>query len=271
MATHKLSVTQGCRALQFSRASYYRPRVDWLSRDTDLVAALNAVIERYPRRGFWKCYKLLRRQGHGWNHKRVYRVYCALGLNHKRRAKRRVPTRTRVPLEAPPRVSQVWSADFMSDGLYHGTRFRTFNVLDDCNREAIAIEVDTSLPSGRLIRVFERLRAERGLPTTLRVDNGPEFCSGEFMAWAEEAGMRIQHIQPGKPNQNAFIERFNRTYREEVLDLYLFRTLEEVRERTYHWVIDYNECRPHDALGDQTPREYMLTSAENSTMALSLI
>jgi len=157
----------------------------------------------------------------------------------------------------------------MSDTLYTGKRFRTFNVIDDFNREALQIEVDTSLTSKRLIRVFERLKLERGLPDTLRVDNGPEFLSGAFVAWAESNGLTIQYIQPGEPNQNAYIERFNRTYRNELLDLYLFRNLAEIRDATYWWMIEYNEQRPHDSLNDLTPVEYMEKNAENSTYKLS--
>ena len=143
----------------------------------------------------------------------MYRVYCDLKLNQKRRVKKRLPQRFKQPLPAPPLPNQVWSADFMSDMLYTGKRFRTFNVIDDFNREVIHIEVDTSITGRRLIRVFERLRLERGLPDVLRVDSGPEFLSGEFVIRAESAGMMIRYIQPGEPNQNAYIERFNRTYR----------------------------------------------------------
>lgn len=163
----------------------------------------------------------------------------------------------------------VWSADFMSDSLYVGKRFRTFNVIDDFNREILAIEVDTSLTGKRLIRVFERLQKERGLPDTLRVDNGPEFLSSDFIVWAESVGMTINYIQPGEPNQNAYIERFNRTYRNELLDLYLFNSLDEVREATYWWMIGYNEQRPHDSLNDLTPAEYMTKRIENSTFEVS--
>ena len=142
-------------------------------------------------------------------------------------------------------------------------------MIDDFNRESLAIEVDTSLTAKRLIRIFEVLRETRGLPDVLRVDNGPEFTSGEFVAWAEENGMFIQYIQPGKPNQNAFIERFNRTYREELLDLYIFESLTDVREKTYWWRIAYNEERPHDALGNMTPAQYLENYAKNSTSKLS--
>ena len=157
----------------------------------------------------------------------------------------------------------------MSDALYAGPRFRTFNVIDDFNREALTIEVDTSITGKRLIRVFERLKEIRALPDVLRVDNGPEFLSADFVAWAEASGMMILYIQPGEPNQNAYIERFNRTYRDEVLDLYLFRNLEEVREATYWFMVDYNEQRPHDSLGDLTPSEYMAQNAGNSSLKLT--
>ena len=190
-------------------------------------------------------------------------------LNQKRRAKRRLPKRQRVPLGLPDRADKVWSADFMSDSLYGGRRFRIFNVIDDFNREVLAIEIDTSITSKRLIRVFERLRSERGLPDVLRVDNGPEFMSADFVTWAESVGMTIQYIQPGEPNQNAYIERFNRTYRNEVLNLYLFSNLAEVRDTSFWWMIDYNEERPHDALGDLTPQEFMDKWTENSTFELS--
>jgi len=163
----------------------------------------------------------------------------------------------------------VWSADFMSDSLYVGKRFRTFNIIDDYNRESLAIEIDTSITGRRLIRIFERLREERGLPDVLRVDNGPEFLSGDFVGWADQAGMLIHYIQLGEPNQNAYIERFNRTYRNEVLDLYLFNDIDEVREKTYWWMIEYNEQRPHDSLDDLTPAEYWQKQTENSTFELS--
>ncbi len=252
-----------------SRAAYYREPGSMAGCDDEVIDALNEVLERHPRWGFWKCYKAIRRKGHRWNHKRVYRVYCELGLNQKRRARRRLPKRERQSLDVPCGPSQVWSGDFMSDALYHGRRFRTFNVIDDYNREAIAIEIDTSITSRRLIRMFERIKEESGLPEVLRVDNGPELISGEFVSWAESVGMRLQYIEPGKPDQNAYIERFNRTYREEVLDLYIFRDLEEVREITYWWMIDYNENRPHDSLGGLPPLEYRLRDARNSTLELS--
>lgn len=263
-----MSVQRSCRCIGLSRAAYYQiPQGH--NRDAEVIQGVNALIDKHPRWGFWKSFKALRRKGHRWNHKRVYRIYCELRLNQKRRAKKRLPMRVKMPLLVPSQPNRVWSADFMSDTLYAGKRFRTFNVIDDFNRELLHVEIDTSLTAKRLIRVFERLRLDRGLPDVLRTDNGPEFLSGEFVTWAEAAGMRLQYIQPGEPNQNAYIERFNRTYRNELLDLYLFRNLGEVREATYWWMIEYNEQRPHDSLGDLTPSEFLSKHAENSTLQLS--
>lgn len=159
----------------------------------------------------------------------------------------------------------------MSDGLYTGNRFRTFNIVDDFNREVVVIEIDTSINGHRLTRIFERVEAECGLPQILRVDTGPEFLSDAFRAWAEANAMFMQYIQPGEPNQNAFIKRFNRTFRHEVLDLYLFNDLEEVREVTHWWVRDYNEERAHDALGDLPAVVYaqLHSTAEDSKNAWS--
>lgn len=197
---------------------------------------------------------------------RIYRVYRALGLNQPRRTKRKLPERDPEPLVVPPGPNQAWSADFMSDALYGGPRFRTFSVIDDYNREAVAIEIDTSLRGQRLIRLFERIKAERSLPDMLRVDNGPELLGDAFTAWMRENGVFIDYIEPAKPNQNAYIERFNRTYRNEVLNLYLFRNLREVREITSRWIRQYNEDRPHDALGGLPPLVYANGKLENSSL-----
>jgi len=133
---HGLPVCRACQAVRLSRAAYYRPRPSQLERDTDVVTALNDVVARHTRWGFWKCFHRLRRAGHPWNHKRVHRVYCTLRLNLPRRTKRRVPARLRQPLLAPVRLNDTWALDFMTDALYDGRRFRTFNVIDEGNREA---------------------------------------------------------------------------------------------------------------------------------------
>ena len=211
-------------------------------------------LSNLPGLGFWKLYDRLRRVGHPWN--RGYRIYRELQLHQRARRKKRVPT------------SQIWSADLMSDVLYRGSRFRTFNVLEDFNRETLAIEIDTSLTSGRLVRVFEQLAEQRPLPAMLRTDNGPEFLGAEFTKWCKAHGVVIDYIEPGKPNQNAYIERFNRSYWTEVLSVYLFSSLNEVREITWRWMLEYNEERGHDALGKMTPIEFY-NNAKVSTFELS--
>ena len=269
MGAHNLPVSRACSLLRLSRSAYYTEPVNWLVRDAEVMAALARLVEERPSRGFWKCCQRLRLECRGWNHKRIYRVYRAMKLNLRRAARRRLPKRERVPLYVPRQPDSVWSADFMSDALACGRRFRLFNIVDDFNREVVHIEVDTSITSERLVRVFERLRNERGLPQVLRTDNGPEFLGETFISWAKMAGMAIQYIQPGKPNQNAYIERFNRTLREELLDAHLFARLDDVREAVYWWQIEYNEQRPHDALGGIPPLAYRIKTTGNSTYELS--
>jgi putative transposase len=266
---HRLPLRRSCACVGLSPSAWYAPPLDWTVRDAGLIAALARLVEERPSRGFWKCYQILRRGDVQCNHKRVYRVYTAMRLNLRRRAKRRLPKRERVPLYVPREPDTVWSGDFMSDALICGRRYRTFNLTDDFNREALHIEIDTSITSSRLIRVFEQIKRQRPLPQVLRTDNGPEFLGEAFVQWARNHGMAIQYIQPGKPNQNAFIERFNRTFREEVLDQYLFVRLEDVREAAWWWMIEYNEQRPHDSLGGLTPAEYRQQRARSSTFEVS--
>jgi putative transposase len=252
---HGLSLRCACRALRLSRTVYYYQTVP--NKDQPVIDALLELVDRFPRYGFGKLFPLIRRQGHSWNHKRVHRIYCALGLNIRRKGKRRLPNRNPDPLRVPESINQCWSADFMSDALWCGRRYRTFNVVDDFNREALMIDIDLNLPAQRVIRALERIAAWRGYPARLRVDNGPELTSVYMAQWAEEHGVELEFIQPGKPTQNSFIERFNRTYREEVLSLYIFKTLSEVRQITESWLEEYNEIRPHESLGNLTPSEYL--------------
>lgn len=141
----------------------------------------------------------------------------------------------------------------MHDSLWDGRTFRLLNVIDDYNRQVLRIETDTSLPALRVIRVLEQLEESRGLPRMLRVDNGPEFISHKLDVWCKERGITLAFIEPGKPTQNAYVERFNGSIRRELLDAYVFRTLDEVREKALDWQYDYNHRRPHKALGYRTP------------------
>jgi putative transposase len=154
-----------------------------------------------------------------------------------------------------------WSMDFMSDSLVSGRKLRTLNVLDDFNRESLAIEIDYSLPAERVVRVLDQVASIRGCPRFIRVDNGPELISQKLHEWAKRKGVTINHIQPGKPAQNGFIERFNRTYREDVLNQYGFSNLQEAREITEEWMQMYNGQQPHSSRGDMTPWEYKACKA----------
>ena len=257
-AEHPVSERRACRIVGIRRSVQHyqaKPR-----DDQALVTALQQVAEAQPRWGFNKLFYWLRNHGHRWNHKRVYRVYCAMKLNLRIRKRRRLPKRFPEVLEQPKLPNECWSMDFMNDALLSGQRFRTLNLIDDYNREALAIEIDTSLPGQRVVRVLERLADWRGYPKQIRIDNGPEFISTVLMQWGQEHHVRLHFIQPGQPAQNAYIERFNRTYRTEVLDLYLFQSLKEVRQLTEHWLHSYNQDRPHDALGGQTPIAFALAA-----------
>jgi putative transposase len=252
-----ISIVRACGLVELSRTAWYRRPQASTERDREVIEALNGIVDRKPRWGFWKCFDRLRLDGRGWNHKRVHRVYCALRLNLPRRTKRRVPTRLRQPLAAPDRLNEIWALDFMADALYGGRPFRTLNVIDEGNREALGIEVATSIPAQRVIRVMEQLIDIYGKPNSIRVDNGSELTSSAFTEWCEEQHIELRFIQPGKPDQNAYIERFNRTYRNEVLDAYVFDSIEQVREITESWLPEYNEERPHDSLGRVPPLMFM--------------
>lgn len=218
---------------------------------------LKMYSAQHPTYGFQKLFNLIRLKNYCFNHKRVYRIYCDLRLNLKIKPKKRLAPRTKMTLTQPKNINQCWSLDFMSDALTNGRRIRTANVIDDCNREALGILVSFSLTSKRITRWLDQIALSRGYPNRIRVDNGPENISHHFQKWATSHGIFIQYIQPGKPAQNAYIERFNRSYREAVLDMYLFQNIQEAQTTTNDWIKHYNEERPHEALNNQSPRSFI--------------
>ncbi len=253
-ATHQMSERQACTLLNLSRSVYrYQARP---SDDEELREQLLSLASRKPRWGFQKMFAYLKNQGHSWNHKRVRRVYRALGLNLRVKPKKRLPMRDPQPLVAPAEANISLSLDFMHDSLVNGRTIRTLNILDEFNREGLWIEVDTSIPAARVVRVLDMLALWRGYPKQLRLDNGPELISQTLANWAAEHDVALAFIQPGKPAQNAFIERFNRTYREAVLDAFLFHTVAEVQAITEDWLEEYNAIWPHEALGHVPPYQY---------------
>jgi putative transposase len=259
MAERGLSERQACRTVNLNRCTYryQAQRAD----DQEIVQELRQLVESQPHWGCRKMTDYLRNQGHLWNHKRIRRVYRDLALNLHRKPKKRLAARTARALEVPVQSNHTWSLDFMSDSLSTGRAIRTLNIIDDYNREALGIEVDTSLPAARVVRVLEDLLLWRATPTQIRMDNGPELISQRLESWAQEKSIDLIHIQPGKPAQNAYIERFNRTFREEVLDAYLFDNLQEVRAITERWLEEYNTIRPHEALQGLPPRQFALQNA----------
>jgi putative transposase len=254
MNEHGISHRQACKEVGLARStSQYKPKV---KDDTYLIEELHALVAKHPAIGFWQCYYRLRRKGLLCNHKRLYRVYTELKLNIRRRYKKRLPARVKQALYQPFSLNEVWSVDYMSDALWNGRKFRLLNIVDDYNREVLHIEADTSLPTVRLIRSLEYLKEFRGLPKMIRVDNGPEFISAKLDEWCKEHKITLVFIQPGKPMQNAYVERCNGNIRRELLDAYVFTSLSEVRQKAEEWRIDYNCSRPHQSLGYVPPAEY---------------
>lgn len=198
----------------------------------------------------------MRNQGHKVNHKRVHKLYKALKLQMRRKTKKRFSGVQAKPLLIPDTPNQTWSIDFMTDTLISSRRFRTLNVIDDFNREALAIEAARSITGQRLAGMLDKVASYRGYPKAIRCDNGPELRSKALAAWAKAHGVTILFIQPGKPTQNAIIERFNGTYRREILNAYLFKSLTQVQQITDQWLEEYNTVRPHASLGHVPPRQY---------------
>jgi putative transposase len=262
----KIGISRACRVLNISRSSSgYKSIKD----DSTLELLLQQLATNHTQEGYWKYYDRLRNAGHTVNHKRVYRVYKKLNLSIRRKAKKRLPARVKEPLVIPTTINQTWSMDFTSDALSNKTKFRSFNIIDDYNREILFIESDYSLKSSRVLWVLRHLINKQGKPQKIRMDNGPEFIAKMMQQWSALNQIEFMYIQPGKPMQNGFIERFNRTFRESVLDAYLFDTIDEVREQTAVFMNEYNYTRPHDALGGLSPIMYKQKNCSNNTTTLN--
>ena len=243
-----MGISETCYRYQAKLSGENQQIADWLLR-------LTATHKRW---GFGLCFLYLRNvKGFSWNHKRVYRIYRELELNLRIKPKRRIKRDYPGELDVPIAPNQVWSMDFMSDQLVHGKTFRTFNVMDDYNREGLGIEVDISLPSARVIRALEQIIEWRGKPAALRCDNGPEYLSQSLVDWANQHRITLLYIQPGKPTQNAYIERFNRTVRHEWLDMHQFESIAHAQLLATQWLWQYNNERPNTAIGGVPPRQLM--------------
>lgn len=214
------------------------------------------IAFKRPAYGQDKIYQYIRHEGIAWNYKRIRRVYLKLNLNKRSKTRKRLPARVKAPLFWPEETNYGWSMDFMHDALSNGRKFRTLNIIDDASREVLAIDAHLSIGSKMVTDILSQIIHDRGKPSIIRVDNGPEFISSTLGDWCYERNIRLQFIQPGKPTQNAYVERFNRTFRSEVLDAYLFDDLNQVRTITDNWITEYNNDRPHDSLEGLTPVKY---------------
>ena len=256
-----ISIRLACQAFGISQICYrYQAK---LSDDNALIADwLLRLTTAHKRWGFGLCFLYLRNvQGLRFNHKRVYRIYRELELNLRIKPRRRMKRDAPDPLDVPLRKNQVWPIDFMHDTLEPGKTFRTFNVLDDYNREGLGIEVDLGLPSERIVRSLEQIIEWRGKPSIIRCDNGSEMRSGAFQTWAQNQGIRVMFIQPGRPTQNAYVERFNRTVRHEWLDMHLFESIAHAQSTATQWLWRYNHERPNMAIGGITPKQKLAQAA----------
>ncbi|MEO1333140.1 MAG: IS3 family transposase [Myxococcota bacterium] len=256
-ADFRVSQRRACRVLELALTSYrYKHR---RGNGGVVRERMLALAEERPRFGYRRLHVMLRREGFGINHKRVYRLYRQERLSVRRRKRKRVAHRSRersVPTASAP--NERWSMDFMSDQLASGQRFRTLNIGDDFTRESLAIEVGSSLSGAHVARVLERLVFLRGKPKSIVIDNGPEFTSRALDNWAYNNGVELDFIRPGTPSDNAFIESFNGKFRDECLNTHWFLSLNHARKLIEEWRRDYNNHRPHSSLGNITPREFAL-------------
>ena len=254
MTTHGLSQRRACGLVGITRRTFRRtPGED---HNRQLRQRLRELAEERRRWGCPLLFLMLRREGCQANHKRVERLYREEGLALQRRRRRKRLSHLRVVRALPVAANQTWAVDLIHDSLFNRRRFRAFAVLDEWSRESLAIEVDASLTGERVTRVLERLRVERGLPSVIQADNGPELRGRVLDQWAYEHGVKLQFIAPGKPIQNAYIESFNARLREECFNQHVFRSLDDARSKIESWRHAYNRERPHSSLGNLTPEEF---------------
>ena len=257
----RTSIRHACQTFDVSETCYrYVAKLD--DENARIADWLVRLTTAYRDWGFGLCFLHLRNvKGFGWNHKRVYRIYRGLELNLRIKPKKRLVRERPEPLAVPGAINETWSVDCMHDQLTDGRTFRIFNVIDDFNREALVMEIDLSLPADRVMRALDQVIEWRGKPQVIRSDNGPEYVSSKLVIWAEKHGIRLEHIQPGKPQQNAYVERYNRTVRYDWLGHYLFDSIAEVQEHATRWVWTYNHERPNMALGGITPKQKLALAA----------
>jgi len=250
-----------CKAFHISEHCF-RYKAKLSSENAEIEEWLLKLTQWQRNWGFGLCFLYLRNvKGFGWNHKRVYRIYRALELNLRIKPKKRIVREKPKPLAEPTQCNEAWSMDFMHHELDDGRAFRLLNINDDFNREALAIEVDFSLPSERVTRTLDQVIEWRGKPKRIRCDNGPEYIAHHMIDWAKKHGIALDYIQPGNPQQNAYIERYNRTVRYDWLNQHLWESIGQVQDFATEWLWLYNHERPNMALGGITPKQRLAMAA----------
>jgi putative transposase len=259
-----MSERQACELMEVAVSSY-RYRARSCERADTLRAKLTELAQQYPRFGSPRLCALVRREDL-YNHKLVERVYREAGLSLRRKKRRRLQ-RQKTPKIVAQSSNEEWAMDFVTDSLASARHLRILTVVDVFTRECLALEADTSIGSLRVLRTLDRIIGERGAPLRLRCDNGPEFTSRAFLAWALERKLELVHIRPGKPVENAHIESFNGRLREECLNASWFRNLFDARRQIERWREHYNHVRPHSALQFRTPNEFALAQANAKSLS----
>ena len=258
-ADHHTSVRRSCAVLGFRRQTYYHRKGGHRPEELDQMIAdlLHQVTRRFIAWGFWMVFHFLRRQGYSWNHKRIYRIWKAEALHLRLPPKRPKIRREYQDLLAPERINEGWGIDFLSDWVVGPgqERVRIINIIDECSRKALWTQAYSSISAKILIEVLNLVIQWRGCPAYIRCDNGPEFISSQLQQWADQHGIELRFIQPGKPSQNGLIERLNGTLRTECLNLEWFKSMEELNIQIQEWSVIYNTIRPHSSIGYKTPDE----------------
>ena len=255
MSQYSVKLSHACGLFSLNRSSYYYQSVDSLD-DNMLRKRIKEIALIRRRFGYRRIHTILVREGFKVNHKKVYRIYKEENLTVKKRKRKKTAKYLGEKALAPIRPNERWSMDFVHDSLACGRKIRTLNIVDDFTRECLAIEVDHSIGGKRVIKVLERLKAERGLPESILTDNGSEFTGNDMGRWAYARNQRHLFIEPGKPFQNCFVESFNGRFRDECLNEHWFLNLQHAKEVIEEWRLDYNNERPHGSLNEMTPAEY---------------
>jgi len=262
MRSRGLSERKALGIVRMSPSSLrYRPKLD---RNVELKQEIVALAQRFRRYGAGMIYLKLRQAGLGVNHKRVERLYAGERLQIKRRKRKKIPLADRQPLERPVAANEVWSMDFVFDRAANGRSLKILTVVDDGTHESVATYPEHAMGGDHLVRILERICEQRGYPNVIRTDNGKEFTSRAMLNWAYSHGVKLRLIEPGKPNQNAYVESFNGRLRDECLNEHWFFHLEHARKLIEEWRREYNEERPKKILGGLTPSEYARQLATNS-------